>query len=134
MTRAELERYVRHVYDVRLTNDAEKCASLFAPNSWFRIAGTLEINPVARASDSIAGARQQIATMVQLWQWKSFDFKDVIIDGDRVVVHYWLTVVFSPTRETVDTEVVDLITVTDRKIQTMLEFIDTAVLARLGIR
>ena len=134
MTRAEVERFIRHVYDARLTNDVEKCASLFAPNSWFRIAGTLEINPVARANDTLAGARQQIATMVQLWQWKSFDFRDLIIDGDRVVVHYSLTVVFSPTRETLDTEVIDLITVSERKIQTMLEFIDTAALGRLGLR
>ena len=134
MTRAQLEEFVRHVYDVRLTNDAEKCASLFAPNSWFRIAGTLEINPVARADAPISGARQQISTMVRLWQWKSFDFRDVIIEGDRVVVHYSLTALFVPTRETIDTEVVDLITVADRKIQTMLEFIDTAELARLGSR
>lgn len=134
MTRAEVEQFIRHVYDIRLMNDAEKCASLFAPNSWFRIAGTLEINPVARADESIAGARQQISTMVRLWQWKSFDFRDVIIEGDRVVVHYSLTVLFNPTRETVDTEVVDLITVADRKIQTMLEFIDTAVVTRLGFR
>ena len=132
MTRPELERFIRETYEARLSNDLDRCASLFAPNSWFRIVGTLEINPVARASHSLAEVRQQLSSLIQLWKWESFDFKDVIIDGDRVAVHYWLTAVFNPTRETIHTEVVDLITVSGRKILTFLQFLDTAAVARVS--
>jgi ketosteroid isomerase-like protein len=132
MTRSELERFIRDAYEARLTNDVEKCASLFAPNSWFRIAGSLEINPVARAGHTTPEVRRQLATLIQLWSWLSFDFKDVIIEGDRVAVHYSLTAVFNPTKETIDAEVVDLITVTDRKIRTFLQFFDSATATRLG--
>ena len=132
MTRSELERFIHDTYEARLSNDVEKCASLFAPNSWFRIAGSLEINPVAHANHSIAEVRQQLATLIQLWKWESFDLKDLLIDGDRVAVHYSLTAVFNPTKETIDTEVVDLITVSDRKILTFLQFLDTAAVAQIA--
>ncbi len=132
MTRPEIERFIRETYEARLSNDLDRCASLFAPNSWFRIVGTLEINPVARASHSLAEVRQQLASLIQLWKWESFDFKDLIIDGDRVAVHYSLTAVFNPTRETIDTEVVDLITVSGRKILTFVQFLDTAAIDRVS--
>jgi ketosteroid isomerase-like protein len=132
MTRSEIERFIRDAYEARLSNDLEKCASLFAPNSWFRIAGALEINPVARTSQTIPEVGRQLATLIQLWSWQSFDVKDLIIDGDRVAVHYSLTAVFNPTRETIDAEVVDLITVADRKIRTVLQFFDSAAATRFG--
>ena len=132
MTRSELERFIHDTYEARLSNDVDKCACLFAPNSWFRIAGSLEINPVARASHTLAEVREQLATLIQLWKWKSMSIKDLLIDGDRVAVHYSLTAIFNPTKETIDTEVVDLITVSDRKIRTFLQFLDTAAIQRIG--
>lgn len=132
MTRSEIERFIHQIYEARLTNDVEKVGSLFAPNSWFRIAGSLEINPVARASHTLSEVRDQLATLIHLWKWKSFALKDLIVEGDRAAVHYSLTATFNPTRETIDTEVVDLITVSDRKILTFLQFLDTATLVRIG--
>ena len=132
MTRAELERFIQDTYEARLSNDVEKCASLFAPNSWFRMAGSLEINPVARASHTRSEIREQLATLIRLWNWRSFALKDLIIEGDRVAVHYSLTATYNPTRETIDTEVVDLITVSDRKIRTFLQFLDTATISRIA--
>ena len=132
MTRSEIERLIHETYEARLANDVEKCASLFAPNSWFRIAGSLEINPVAHASHTVSDVRRQLETLIQLWKWQSLSFRDLIVEGDRVAVHYSLTAVFSPTRETIDTEVVDLITFSNRKILTFLQFLDTAALARIG--
>jgi hypothetical protein len=49
-----------------------------------------------------------------------------------VAVHNSLTAVFIPTRETIDTEVVDLITIQERKILTFVQFLDTAALVRIG--
>jgi ketosteroid isomerase-like protein len=132
MTRPEIERLIRETYEARLSNDLDRCASLFAPNSWLRIAGSLEINPVARASHTFAEIRQQLTSLIQLWKWESVDLKDVLIDGDRVAVHYSLTAVFNPTRETIDTEVVDLITLSGRKILTLLQFLDTAAVSRIA--
>jgi hypothetical protein len=62
MRRSELERFIHEVYEARLSNDVEKCASFFAPNSWFRIAGSIEINPVARESHSSSEVRQQLTS------------------------------------------------------------------------
>lgn len=60
------------------------------------------------------------------------DIESMTIDGDWAAVHYRLDAVFIPTGETVNSEVLDLLTVEDGKITSYVEFVDTAAVVALA--
>jgi ketosteroid isomerase-like protein len=132
MTRSEIESFVRELYQSRLSNDVEKCLGHFTQSSSFRIAGSTETSSIARVARSIPSIRKQIEELIRVWQWRAVDQRALIIDGYQVAVHYSVTATFTPSGQTVTTEVVDLLTVEDSKVVTFTQFIDTAALAQLG--
>jgi ketosteroid isomerase-like protein len=132
MTRAEIESFVRDLYASRLSNDVEKCLAHFTPSSSFRIAGSMKSSSIARVSRSLESIRKQLEELIRVWQWRAFDPRAIVIDGGQIAVHYSLTATFTPTGQTVTTEVVDLITFDGFKVLTFTQFVDTAALAQLG--
>jgi ketosteroid isomerase-like protein len=133
MTRAEFEQLLREIYRARLANDLDGCMRCFAPAATFRIAGG-ESKPVALAGQPPAELRRHIAELVRTWHWKSWDRLSQVIDGNKAAVQYRVTVVHTPSGETLTTEVLDLITAADGKVEEFVQFLDTekvaAVLAR----
>jgi ketosteroid isomerase-like protein len=92
----------------------------------------MKSSSIARVSRSLESIRKQLEELIRVWQWRAFDPRAIVIDGGQIAVHYSLTATFTPTGQTVTTEVVDLITFDGFKVLTFTQFVDTAALAQLG--
>jgi ketosteroid isomerase-like protein len=95
------------------------------------MAGARETSPVAvRATDNIS-FRQVINGLIETFEWLDQEILAMIIDGARAAVHWRGRIRSKVTGEEVVTELVDLLTVAGGKIQTFVEFCDTALAARM---
>jgi len=131
MNRSEFEQWLHNFYEARLSNDAHRCMQFFAAHSKFRLAGSADASAIARASDSLSAIRDQVTELVRVWTWKNMKIYDQVIDGDTAAVRYQLTTVFNPSGESITTEIVDVVKVSEQKVVEFHQFVDTAAIERL---
>jgi ketosteroid isomerase-like protein len=131
MNRSEFEQWLQDFYKARLSNDVERCMQFFAAHSKFRLAGSANASPIARASDSLSAIRDQVTELVRVWTWKDMEIYNRVIDGDTAAVRYKLTTVFNPSGELITTEIVDVVKVSEHKVVEFYQFVDTAAIERL---
>jgi len=134
MTRSEFERFLRDMYAARLANDAKGCAGFFDAAATLRFAGAENTGPIAISSRSLSAIQEHLVELVRVFQWTSFEIVSLIIEGNRAAVHSRVTTTHTPTRQSLTTEVVDMVTVEGRKVIDFLEFVDTARIAELATR
>ena len=134
MIRADLEQWLQDFYQARVSNDIERCMLFFTVHSTFRLAGSMNASSIARSSDSLSAVRDQVMELIRVWTWKKIDIYNVVIDGDTAAVRYQLTTVFNPLGELITTEIVDVVTVSERKVVEFHQFVDTAAIERLVAR
>jgi len=118
-------------YRSRLANDVDRCVAHFAPDASIRIAGSHDASPIAGSSSGPMAVRRQTIELIGSWQWLSMRIESMTIEGDRAAVHFQLTTRFQPTGDVVSSELLDLLTVRDGKIVSLVEFVDTALVALL---
>jgi ketosteroid isomerase-like protein len=134
MTRREFEQWLRDFYQARVSNDVERCMLFFSPDSTFRLAGFPNAGGTARASDPLSALRDHVLELIRVWTWEKMDFYNLVIDGDTAAVRYQLTAVFNPLGESITTEIVDVLKVSERKVSEFHQFVDTAAVERLFAR
>ena len=134
MIRADFEQWLQDFYRARVSNDVERCMQFFTVHSTFRLAGSMNANSIARASDSLSAVRDQVTELIRVWTWKKIDIYNLVIDGDTAAVRYQLTTAFNPLDELITTEIVDVVTVSERKVVEFHQFVDTAAIERLVAR
>ncbi|MEL7311821.1 MAG: nuclear transport factor 2 family protein [Pseudomonadota bacterium] len=133
MNRSDVEKAIHGLYQPRLANDPAQCIERFTEDATFRLAGTAKDGTSAPVVIGRHALLEALNALVSIWRWISIDFDSVLIDGDRAVVRYHLTVEHLPTAETVVTEVVDHVQFDDRLlVQEMVEYLDTALINRLA--
>ena len=125
------ESVVRAFYASRLANDEARCMASYTPDVVLRVTGSPEACPVATTTSDRESACRLQAEMVANFEWRRQDIESITIQGDRAAVHYRLEAKFNPTGQIVHTELLDVITVRDGKIASLVEFLDTALVARL---
>jgi len=129
--RAEIERLVHEAYATRVRNDLEGVCRLFAPDAKFQMAGASHASAVPLTSVGAAEYRLALAQMIKTFALSDHTILDLLIDGDKVAVHWRANVRSTLTGEAVVTDVVDLLEVKDGRIASFTEFCDTAMAARL---
>jgi hypothetical protein len=134
MNRSEFEQWLQDFYKARLSNDVERCMTFFTPHSTFRLAGSTKESSIARARDSLAEMRDQVTELVRVCSWKDMEIYNRVIDGETAAIRYELTTVFNPLGELITTEIVDVVTVSERKVVEFHQFVDTAAIERLVAR
>lgn len=132
MERASIAALVHEFYRCRLANDVDACLAFFAPNATLRVAGSPEASPIAGGTSDPESLPRLARSLVETWPWRAMDTESVIIDGNRAAVHYRVEAVFAPTGDTVTTEVMDLLSVKDDRIDSYVQFADTALVAELA--
>jgi ketosteroid isomerase-like protein len=134
MTHSEFERWLQDFYEARLSNDVARCMPFFTTHSTFQLAGSANASSIARASDSLAAIRDHVTELVRTWTWKTMEIYNRVIEGDTAAVRYQLTTVFNPSGESITTEIVDVVKVSERKVVEFHQFVDTAAIERLVAR
>lgn len=123
MSEASVKAVVEAFYRSRLANDVERCVAHFVPDGVLRLAGLPQHStPGGDAQD----LRRIYADLIGAWDWRGMEIESFTIEGGRAVVHYRLHAVFRPTGEAVHSELVDLFTVHEGRITSIVEFVDTA--------
>ena len=131
MTRDEVEAAVIALYDSRLANDLEPCIARFCDDATFELAGSRDAGGFAQ---SVSGPDVSVAieTLIQNFKWISVDNRTIIIEGLSAAVRYHLTTTFTPTNETITTEIMDhVVLASDGRVQSITQFLDTAFLKSL---
>ena len=131
MNETDVRNLIEAIYKNRLANDSEACLALFDPQASFRIAGSSEASPIAAGVIGTAALRQALTELVATWVWRKQDIQSITIQGDRAAVHFALETLFTPTGHVVHTELLDLVTVRDNKVVSLVEFVDTAHVSQL---
>lgn len=126
-----METLVRSFYTRRLTNDPDAVIETFAPDARFIMAGSPAASRIAIRAETPEDMHGLVRILVGDWRWTGVDFHAIIIDENRAAVHYRLSTEHVPTGRTVESDLVDLMTVRDGKIAEFTEFVDTALAERV---
>ena len=131
MDRASIEKVIREAYAARVRGDLDATCQYFAEDAGFAIAGSAEASPVARSVRGCGEIRAALAGLLGAFEFLRHDFLEVVVERDRAAVHSRVTLRATGTGEEAETDIVDVVTVRDGKIQSLVQFCDTALAAKL---
>lgn len=134
MDREAVVELIQAFYQSRLANNVDSCVGRFAADARLRIAGSPAASPIAGSSGPET-LRRHLAGLIGDWEWRSMEIQSLMIDGNKVAVHYRLGTRYVPTGDVINSELVDLIEISaDGKIGSYIEFVDTAATAALAAK
>jgi ketosteroid isomerase-like protein len=69
--------------------------------------------------------------LITVFEWVDQTILTMVVEGSHAAVHWRGTIHSSATGETVDTELMDIFSIENGRIASLVEFCDTALAARL---
>jgi ketosteroid isomerase-like protein len=130
MSQKTVQATVMDFYRSRLANDVSACMAHYAPDAVLRIAGTPGPTSITETASGAEATCRMQSELIAAWEWRDQKIESMTIQGDRAAVHYALTAAFTPTGEVIESELVDIITLRDGKIVSLVEFVDTSRVAQ----
>jgi len=125
MDRNELEDLVRASYRSRQTGDVEAALKYFHPDAEFRIVGSDSLKPLTEKIRGHASLRKVFEIFFPVWDWSKFHVQTIHVDGNTAFVHSSGEMRHSPSGKSMDTEILDRITIKNGLIVDFTEFLDT---------
>ena len=129
--RSQIEKLLTDAYAARKRGDVDAICECFAANPIFTMAGAREASPIAVQCTDGTTFRSLMNGLVQTFEWLDQQILSMIIDGSKAAVHWRGRIRSTLSGDEVVTELVDVVTINDGKIQSMIEFSDTALAAKL---
>ena len=129
--RREVEKLLKEAYAARKRGDVDALCGYFAENPTFVMAGAREASPIAVQCSDGDTFRVVVDAMIKTFEWIDHQILSMIIDGPKAAVHWRGRIRSTLTGDEAVTEIVDVLTVADGKIQSLTEFCDTALAAKL---
>lgn len=132
MNRTNVERAIDNFYKARLSNQTSQCLACFTDDATLELSGSNDASAIAGQVTGRSQLEAMIDTLIGAWDWHEIENVHSIIDGGSVAVRYKLIATFTPTKETIETQVMDNIEFDeDMKVKTMTQFVDTAMVQKL---
>ena len=130
------ERYVieylfEELYAARMRCDLDALARLFAANATFQVAGTDDASPMPTLVKGNAGIRSLMQGMIENFEVSDFTVLEMLIDGPSAAVRWQATFLYSKTGRMFLTELADFITIANGQVVSFIEFLDTALAAKV---
>lgn len=129
--RGAVEKLLKAAYAARKRGDVDAVCACFAADPSFVMAGAREASPIAVQCAEGATFRTVMTGMIKTFEWLDHEILSMIVDGPKAAVHWRGRIRSTLTGEEVVTDLVDVVTVADGKIQSLIEFSDTALAAKL---
>jgi ketosteroid isomerase-like protein len=129
--RSAVEKLLKEAYAARKRGDIDAVCACFAANSSFVMAGARAASPIAVECNDRTTFRTVMSGMIKTFEWLDHEILSMIIDGSKAAVHWRGRIRSTLTGDEVVTDLVDVITVADGRIQSLIEFSDTALAAKL---
>ena len=129
--RQVIEDLLEELYAARVRGDLDAVAKLFAPNAIFQVAGTDDASPMPTLVKGNAGIRSLMQGMIANFEISDFTVNEMLIDGPSAAVRWQATFHYTKTGWMFTTELADFITVTNGQVTSFIEFLDTALAAKV---
>jgi ketosteroid isomerase-like protein len=111
--------------------DLDTVAKLFAANATFQVAGSDRASPMPMIVKGNAGIRSLMQGMIADFEVSDFTVLEMLIDGPSAAVRWQATFHYTKTGRMFTTELADFITVANGQVVSFIEFLDTALAARI---
>jgi ketosteroid isomerase-like protein len=129
--RQGIENLLEELYAARVRGDLETITRLFAANATFQLAGTDDASPMPTLVKGNAGITSLMQGMITNFEVSDFTILEMLIDGPSAAVRWQATFMYTKTGRMFATELADFITVADGKVVSFIEFLDTALAAKV---
>jgi ketosteroid isomerase-like protein len=129
--RQAIENLLEELYAARVRGDLETITRLFAANATFQVAGTDDASPMPTLVKGNAGITSLMQGMITNFEVSDFTILEMLIDGPSAAVRWQATFMYTKTGRMFATELADFITVAGGKVVSFIEFLDTALAAKV---
>ena len=129
--RQAIETLLEDFYAARVRGDLETIGKLFADNAAFQVTGSDQASPMPTMVKGQAGVMQLMQGMIANFELSDFTVLEMLIDGPSAAVRWQATVHYTRTGQIFSTELADFITVEGGKVTSFVEFLDTALAAKV---
>ena len=129
--RANKEKLLREIYAARVNNDIETVGRAFAPDIKYRMVGKPGRTDTAIQAESFHQFKPLVEQMMKTFIMSDLNIRNILIDGERAVVHWQVKIESGKTGDVASTELCDVLEFKDGKITSFTEFCDTALAGRL---
>jgi ketosteroid isomerase-like protein len=129
--RQAIEDLLGELYAARVRGDLDAVVNLFAANATFQVAGTDEASAMPTLVKGNAGIRDLMRGMLANFEVSDFTVLEMLIDGPSAAVRWQATFMYTKTGRMFATELADFITVVNGKVVSFIEFLDTALAAKV---
>ena len=127
MTRSEeIKAIIARLYAARRNGDLDAIMKFFDADATFAMNGSKDASGIAmeaRGTDEIRGALKTLLATYDMHEQTILSF---LVDEEKAAVHHRSKMMFKPTGELFDTEMLDLWKLNGDKIVSVIEFVDTA--------
>ena len=129
--RQSIEDLLEELYAARVRGDLDAVVKLFAPNATFQAAGTDDASPMPTLVKGNAGISSLMQGMITNFEVSDFTINEMLIDGPSAAVRWQATFLYTKTGRMFATELADFITVAGDQVVSFIEFLDTALAAKV---
>lgn len=131
--RSQIERVIKSLYAARLAGDAERTLSDFAEDGTYAInARGTGVAAMEKPITGKAAVRVAIQGMVDTWRFDDWRQVDLLIDGERALLHWTADITFIPTGKQARFDVLDVIRFEAGRIIHFSQHTDTALMMTLA--
>lgn len=131
--RSQVEQLLKEAYAARKRGDVDGVCGCFVENPTFVMAGAREASPIAVQCTDGTTFRTLISSLIRTFEWIDQQILSMIIDGPKAAVHWRGRIRSTLSGDEVVTELVDVLTISGGKIQSLVEFSDTALAAKMMV-
>ena len=132
-SRAHMEQTIRSLYAARVRGDLDGTVKDLAEDAVFSLNG--RGTGVPAMSEDCCGktaVRESVGQLIDNWRFDDWKETSLLIDGNKMALHWTARVTFAPTGKSATLEAVDMITFRDGKIVDFRQSTDTAMLMSLA--
>jgi ketosteroid isomerase-like protein len=131
--RAHMEQTIRSLYAARVRGDIDGTMKDLAEDAVFALNGRgTGVPAMSQDCCGKAAVRDVVEQLIQNWRFDDWKETSLLVDGDKLALHWTARVTYIPNGKSVTTEVVDLITFRDGKIVEFRQSTDTAMVMSLA--
>jgi ketosteroid isomerase-like protein len=129
--RDAIEKLIRDAYAARVAKDVDAAMKFFAPDATFQFAGSPAASPAAAHVRGAADLRATFSTLIAAFDILELTLLTSVIENDKAAMHWRVKLKYNPSGEVHETELFDLWTIVGERVSSLLQFADTALVAKL---
>jgi len=129
--RQQMENLLEELYAARVRGDLDALRKLFANTATFQVAGSDQASPMPTLVKGNAGIISLMQGMIATFELSDFTIVEMLIDGANAAVRWQATIHHTGTGQVFTSDLADFIATSDGQVTSFVEFIDTALAAKV---